>query len=272
MRSAGTRHTLTVDGVVDLPSADSFFQVVGLAPGAGATAPPDNIVLVPEADFAATVGTTTVVRQLHVGFRHSALPSDPQTAAILVGNRKNHLQAVVAGGALIGDNLGTALTAAGEDARYADLLFLLLGLPGLALAAVVAGLVVALALGPPPPRGRPAAPARGDSILRPDPRGRRRVGRHRVSGARSACRSRSSPFGSRFPRDTALAPGWTRSPRVAGARPAPRRRPCCGCRSGRDHEAGVAAEAARVHRPDHRGRCGPASTSCSSPAQPSRSR
>ncbi len=58
--------------------------------------------------------------------------------------RANHFQAAVTGGALVGDNLGTALTLAGEDASYANLLFLLLGLPGLALAAVVAALVVAL--------------------------------------------------------------------------------------------------------------------------------
>ena len=31
---------LTVDGVVDMPAEDSFFQVVGLAPGAGVSAPP----------------------------------------------------------------------------------------------------------------------------------------------------------------------------------------------------------------------------------------
>ena len=144
VRTASGSAPVTVDGVVDMPAADSFFQVVGLAPGAGATAPPDNVLIVPPADFAATVGSTAVVHQLHVGFKHAALPADPQKAALLVQSRGNHLQAAVAGGALVGDNLGVALTAAGEDARYANLLFLLLGLPGLALAAVVAGLVVAL--------------------------------------------------------------------------------------------------------------------------------
>ncbi|MGI8535340.1 MAG: FtsX-like permease family protein, partial [Mycobacteriales bacterium] len=140
---SGSR-ALTVDGIVDLPAEDSFFQVVGLAPGAGVSAPPDNVVLVPPSVFRSVIGKTTVVRQLHVGFTHTGLPSDPQTAAVAVQGRANHFQAAVAGGALVGDNLGTALTAAGEDARYANLLFLLLGLPGLALAAVVAGLVVAL--------------------------------------------------------------------------------------------------------------------------------
>ena len=144
VRTASGSRTVSVDGVVDMPAEDSFFQVVGLAPGAGASAPPDNVLLVPPATFRSLTGSTPVVHQFHVGFTHTDLPSDPQTAAIAVQARANHFQAAVAGGALVGDNLGTALTAAGEDARYANLLFLLLGLPGLALAAVVAGLVVAL--------------------------------------------------------------------------------------------------------------------------------
>ncbi len=135
---------LKIAGIVDLPAEDSFFQVVGLAPGAGVSAPPDNVVLVSPKVFSPVVGNTPVVQQLHVGFTHTGLPADPQTAAIAIQGRANHFQAAVAGGALVGDNLGTALTLAGEDARYANLLFLLLGLPGLALAAVVAGLVVAL--------------------------------------------------------------------------------------------------------------------------------
>lgn len=133
-----------VDGIVDMPAEDSFFQVVGLAPGAGASAPPDNVLLVSPAVFQSVVGNSPVVHQLHVGFTHGGLPTDPQTAAISVQGRANHFQAAVAGGALVGDNLGTALTLAGEDASYANLLFILLGLPGLALAAVVAALVVSL--------------------------------------------------------------------------------------------------------------------------------
>ena len=144
VRTASGSRPLRIDGIVDMPAEDSFFQVVGLAPGAGASAPPDNVVLVSPAVFRSVIGNTTVVHQLHVGFTHGGLPSDPQTAAIAIQGRANHFQAAVAGGALVGDNLGTALTLAGEDARYANLLFLLLGLPGLALAAVVAGLVVGL--------------------------------------------------------------------------------------------------------------------------------
>ena len=39
---------MPVDGVVDLPQANSLFQTVGAPPGAQPTAPPDNVVLLPE--------------------------------------------------------------------------------------------------------------------------------------------------------------------------------------------------------------------------------
>src|SRR5207237_5305645 len=69
---------------------------------------------------------------------------DPGDAALEVDRRDKHLQAVLAGGALVGDNLATALTGAREDAQYANLLFLLLGVPGIALAGFVTALIVAL--------------------------------------------------------------------------------------------------------------------------------
>jgi len=39
---AGGRRTVRVDGVADLPQADSFFQVIGAPAGSGATAPPSS--------------------------------------------------------------------------------------------------------------------------------------------------------------------------------------------------------------------------------------
>lgn len=142
--ASGRRTKVGVDGVVDLPQADSFFQVVGAAPGAGASAPPDNVVLLPSALFATVTAGSTVTHQLHVRFSHANLPTDPAAAATAITERAAHFEVAVAGGALVGDNLGAALSNAREDAIYAQLLFLLLGLPGLALAAVVAALVVAL--------------------------------------------------------------------------------------------------------------------------------
>ncbi|MEP6696414.1 MAG: FtsX-like permease family protein [Pseudonocardiales bacterium] len=141
---SGGSKAVKVDGVVDLPQADSFFQVVGAPPGAGATAPPDNVLLVPPSRFVEFTTGATVIHQFHAVFRHAGLPHDPAAAANEMTQRANHFQAQVAGGGLVGNNLGAALSAAREDALYAQLLILLLGVPGLALAGVVAALVVAL--------------------------------------------------------------------------------------------------------------------------------
>jgi putative ABC transport system permease protein len=133
-----------VGGVVDLPQADSFFQVVGTAPGAGASAPPDNVIFVPPSLFASSTNGSAVIRQFHVRLDHSLLPSDPAAAYQSITNLANHFSLTTSGGALIGDNLGASLLGAREDALYAELLFLLLGLPGLALAISVIWLVVGL--------------------------------------------------------------------------------------------------------------------------------
>ncbi|WP_030441472.1 FtsX-like permease family protein [Actinoplanes subtropicus] len=140
----GARRTAQVTGVADLPNADSFFQVVGAPPGSGASAPPDNVLLVSPARFTTLTAGATVVHQFHLRLERASLPTDPAKAADEVTRRANHLVAAVAGGALIGDNLGTSLSAAREDAIYARLLVLLLGVPGLLLAGVVTALVVSL--------------------------------------------------------------------------------------------------------------------------------
>jgi len=140
----GSGRVVTVGGVVDLPNADSFFQVVGAPAGSGASAPPDNVMLVPPPMFSALVSGATVIHQLHVQLDHSALPSDPAKAADEVTRRANHFVAAVAGGALVGDDLGASLSAAREDALYTRLLVLLLGLPALLLSAVVGALLISL--------------------------------------------------------------------------------------------------------------------------------
>ena len=140
----GSGRSVKVDGVVDLPNAGSFFQMVGAPAGSGASAPPDNVLLVPPAQFAALVPSGNVVHQFHVRFQHNTLPTDPAKAADAITQRANHYVAAVPGGALVGDNLNVSLSAAREDALYARLLVLLLGIPGLALSAVVTALVISL--------------------------------------------------------------------------------------------------------------------------------
>lgn len=140
----GSGATVTVDGVVELPAADSFFQVVGAPAGAGASAPPDNVLIVPPDQFSRLVGSATIVHQLHARFDHSTLPTDPSAASDLSTLRANSFAANVAGTALVGNGLGAALLAARQDAIYAQLLVLLLGVPGVVLGGAVTAAVVAL--------------------------------------------------------------------------------------------------------------------------------
>jgi putative ABC transport system permease protein len=140
----GSGRSVTVDGIVDLPNADSFFQVIGAPPGSTPGPAPDNVLLVPPARFAALSAGAVLVHQFHIRLDHHTLPSDPARAADEMTRRANHYISAVTGGVLVGDNLGVALSAAREDALYARLLVLLLGIPALTLSAVVTALVISL--------------------------------------------------------------------------------------------------------------------------------
>ena len=133
-----------VAGVVDLPQADSFFQQVGAPVGAQPSAPPDNIILLPQATFqrleapVAHARPDLVKTQIHTALSR-ALPGSPSAAYTQVSGHARNLETKLSGAGLVGDNLGTALDQARKDALYAQLLFLFLGVPG----AILAGLVTA---------------------------------------------------------------------------------------------------------------------------------
>lgn len=131
-----------VDGVVDLPQADSLFQTVGAPSQSQPTAPPDNVVLLPAARFAAlTRGASAVTTQIHVARDDARLPSDPAAAFTAVTGAAHNLEARSAGAALVGNNIGAALDSARQDALYAQILFLFLGVPGAVLAAALTAAV-----------------------------------------------------------------------------------------------------------------------------------
>jgi putative ABC transport system permease protein len=141
-----------VDGVVDLPQADSLFQKVGAPAGAQPSAPPDNIVLVPLDrwhtlfDPLAADRSDQLTTQVHATLSHN-LPADPATAYATVIGAAHNLEARSSGTALVGDNLGAALGAARSDAAYARIMFLFLGLPGAVLAALLTAAVAAAGAG-----------------------------------------------------------------------------------------------------------------------------
>ena len=136
--------TVTVDGVVELPQADSLFQKVGAPPQSQPLAPPNNVVLLPAA-LAQRLATSSGVSpqvQLHVALAEH-LPADPASAYAAALADANNLEADFAGSVKVGNNLGAALDAAREDAAYSQILFLFLGAP----AAVLAGLLTAVVAG-----------------------------------------------------------------------------------------------------------------------------
>jgi putative ABC transport system permease protein len=133
---------VTVAGVVDLPQADSLFQKVGAPPQSQPSAPPDNVILLPQDTFNTVVGhgsstpNLAVTTQIHVA-RDAPLSSDPAAAYESVIGAAHNLEAQLAGTALVGNNLGAALGGARGDAAYAQMLFLFLGLPGAVVAALL---------------------------------------------------------------------------------------------------------------------------------------
>ena len=139
---------IRVDGIIDLPQADSMFQAVGVAPSAAPRAPPDNVLLLPDAlwhryiDPVAKVQPSAVRTQFHVKLAND-LPPDPSAAFAQVLARAKNLEAQLSGGGVVGDNLGAQLDAGRSDALYAQLLFLFLGVPGALLAGLVTAVIAA---------------------------------------------------------------------------------------------------------------------------------
>jgi putative ABC transport system permease protein len=141
--------TARIDGVIDLPQADALFQAVGVPAGAAPQAPPDNVMVVPIDvwrqwfDQQAVVRQGSVHTQLHVRLDHRPLPPAPRDAFVYVQQLAHNFEARVTGSAIVGDNLAARLDAVREDALYARVLFLFLGLPGAILAIILTFAVAA---------------------------------------------------------------------------------------------------------------------------------
>jgi len=141
-RAGAAPAVVTVGGVVDLPQANSLFQKVGAPPHSQPSAPPDNVILLPQATFNSVMGAgasapgLTLTTQIHVA-RNAPLSNDPAAAYESVIGAAHNLEAQLAGTAVVGNNLGVALEGARGDALYAQMLFLFLGLPGAVLAALL---------------------------------------------------------------------------------------------------------------------------------------
>lgn len=131
-----------VDGIVDLPQADTLFQIVGAPSQSQPVAPPDNVLLLPDGQYRQLMGPLAAQRpdllttQIHVDHAHT-LPPDPSQAYTEATSAAHNLEATLAGAGQVGDNLGAVLDGARQDALYAQVLFVFLGIPGAVLAGIL---------------------------------------------------------------------------------------------------------------------------------------
>ena len=132
-----------IAGVVALPNADSMFQAIGVPKGTAPQAPPDNVLLMPIAQWHALFDAQRVARpdtvrtQLHLRLDRATLPADPGAAFVHAQGLANNLAVRLAGSAAIANNLAARLDGVRADALYARVLFLFLGAPGVVLALLV---------------------------------------------------------------------------------------------------------------------------------------
>jgi putative ABC transport system permease protein len=75
--------------------------------------------------------------EAHVSVRHSSFPSDPGRAAAWSTSLRRVLERQASGAAIVADNASEPLTLAKDDATNAKILFLLLGIPGVLVAAAL---------------------------------------------------------------------------------------------------------------------------------------
>jgi putative ABC transport system permease protein len=137
-----------IDGVVEVPSADQFFQVVASTPQTARNAPPDNIIFMPAPQWQEAFGgqldamPQTSQRQLHVTFEHSILPGDPSQAFVTATGLANNLAAKLAGEGVTANNLAARLDGVRQDSLFSKVLFLFLGTPGAIVALLLTMMIV----------------------------------------------------------------------------------------------------------------------------------
>jgi putative ABC transport system permease protein len=130
-----------IEGIINLPDASAIFQPIPTEPNP--QAPPDNVLVLPVEMWRdifseqLAVQPGTVGSQVHVRASRARLPATPEAAYTQELQELHHLELSVAGHGVVADNLAARLARVREDALYARVLFLFLGLPGLVVASLL---------------------------------------------------------------------------------------------------------------------------------------
>lgn len=143
--------TLPITGIADLSNADALFSTTNEAENAVVA----DVVFVDQNWFAANLqyplaalaatppttlapGTIIFDPQVHVKIDRAQLPADPTLAALHTEALRRSVERQFSGQLKAVDNLATAFKTAQADVLAAKILFIFLGLPGIALAAYLA--------------------------------------------------------------------------------------------------------------------------------------
>jgi len=144
----GNPVSLPVTGIINMDNADALFATATEAENAIVS----DVVIVDQAWFRANLlqplttiasdPNTTVVPgfisldpQIHIRINRDLLPSDPTLAAVHAESLRRSVERLFPGQLKSSDNLSSAFKAAKGDVLAAKILFIFLGLPGVALAA-----------------------------------------------------------------------------------------------------------------------------------------
>ncbi len=154
---------LSVIGIVDTSQAPYLFAATNPAHGGEFNPIPNNIFITPSlwnstlvlplthptlTANGKTVAAQTIQGEVDVQIDHTRLPNDPLQASLAVDVMGRHLASQFPGEIRVTTSLGDALTKAKSDALWAKLLFLFLGMPGVALAAYLSKYATDLLMGP----------------------------------------------------------------------------------------------------------------------------
>jgi putative ABC transport system permease protein len=160
-----TPYITEVSGVVDPTDAYFLFAATDPAHEGEYNPAPYDLFITPdlwEADLAIPLtnppAPTTIdvkpipaqkpLYELHIGIDHTLLPSDPTQANIYVTTLRRQMEKQFPGEIKIANNLADSLKQAQNDVLWAKLLFLFLGMPGVALAAYLSKYATDLLTGP----------------------------------------------------------------------------------------------------------------------------
>jgi putative ABC transport system permease protein len=140
--------TLRVTGIVNMEQADALFTATNEGENAvvadiafvdmnwfQAHLQPKLAALVASPPPALPVGAVLLDQQAHIKIDRSQLPADPSRAALATESLRRQIERQFPGQIKASDNISSALKTAQADVLAAKILFIFLGLPGVALAA-----------------------------------------------------------------------------------------------------------------------------------------